>query len=253
MHSSKTLGVVLVGLLLISMTIVVIAIPWDTIPDDPTPAQAVWVEPKVTGCLTVGETFVVDVLVNVTAPTSPAGTGMMAWEYKFFWGPSVINVTSYALNVPPGMAGFLVSDDWSILGRHHHAYTNLMGTTFTGVASLCTYTFEVLDGGSSDLDLQDVKIVDDQTVIFITDTTDPDTGTVDDGTYCPVASQYELAISVVGSGTTAPTPGTYLYVESAVVPVPSQILDGCWTTGNSTPLMLVLMIHTGLPWTPTTL
>ncbi|MDH5691350.1 MAG: hypothetical protein OEY81_07990, partial [Candidatus Bathyarchaeota archaeon] len=193
MHSSKTLGVVLVGLLLISMTSVVIAIPWDTISDDPTPAQAVWVEPKVTGCLTVGETFVVDVLVNVTAPTSAAGTGMMGWEYKLFWDPSVINVTSYVLNVPPGMVGFLVKDDWSILGRHYYAYTNLMGATFTGVASLCTYTFEVVGDGGSSLGLQDVKIVDDTATVFITDVS-PGAGTVLNGVYCPEALQYQLTI-----------------------------------------------------------
>jgi hypothetical protein len=212
--------VMFVSLLLISVTAVVNAV------DDATPAQAVWVDPKVTECLTVGETFVVDVLVNVTAPTSLGGTGMMGWEYKLFWDPSVINVTSYTLNVPPGMVGFLVTDDWSVLGRHHHAYTNLMGTTFTGVASLCTYTFEVLDDGSSDLDLQEAKIVDDKTVTFITDTTDPDTGTIDDGSFCQVAVQYNLSISVVGSGTTNPLPGSYLYAENTVVPVDAQPASG---------------------------
>ncbi|MCW4051915.1 MAG: hypothetical protein NWE78_01735, partial [Candidatus Bathyarchaeota archaeon] len=77
MNLNKTLGVFLVGLLLVSMILVVIVIPRDAVSGDPAPAQAIWVEPKVTGCLTVGETFVVDVLVNVTAPTSPSGTGMM--------------------------------------------------------------------------------------------------------------------------------------------------------------------------------
>jgi len=194
--------------------------------EDPTPAQAVWVDPKVTECLTVGETFVVDVLVNLTAPTSPGGTGMMGWEYKLFWDPSVIDVTAYTLNVPSGMMGFLVADNWDVSGRHLHAYTNLMGTTFTGVASLCTYTFEVLDAGSSDLDLQEVKIVDDKAVIFVTDTTDPDTGIIDDGAFCTVAVQYELSISAVGSGTTNPLPGSYLYAESTVVPVDAQPESG---------------------------
>ncbi len=210
-----------IPLLLTSLTIVVSA------SENPTPAQAVWVDPKFTECLTVGETFVVDVLVNITAPTSPSGTGMMGWEYKLFWDPSVIDVASYTLNVPPGMAGFLVADNWDVSGRHFHAYTNLMGTPFTGVASLCTYTFEVLDVGSSDLDLQEVKIVDDTASIFITDTTDPDTGTIDDGSFCQVAFQYELSISVVGSGTTNPSPEIYLYAESTVVPI-DAIPDFGW-------------------------
>ena len=65
MRFNRTLGLSLSALLLVSLAMVVSSTPWDGVPDDPTPAQAIWVDPQNTTCF-VGDTFVVDVLINIT-------------------------------------------------------------------------------------------------------------------------------------------------------------------------------------------
>ena len=230
--SMKKLGIGLfVYLLLIGLAANVSAIDWDGVPDNPNPAQTIWVDPEKTACLSIGETFVVDLLVNVTSPTSPGGTGMFGFEYKFNWDTSVIdaNATSFTYHVPSGWAppnGFLVKDDWTVPGRHWFSYTSLTGGPFTGVMSLGTYTFEVVGDGSSSLGIQDVKIVDNTATVFITDVS-PGAGTVLNGVYCPEALQYQLTIDVIGNGTTDPAPGSYQYNEGTMVSV-DAIPDSGW-------------------------
>jgi len=215
-----------IALLLMSLATVASAIEWDGVPDDPTPAQAIWVDPKNIACLEIGDTFVIDVLINITSPTSTAGTGIFGWEYKLGWDPSVID-TSQSASTPhvlPG-TGFTVADDWTVSGRHWFAFSLLVGDAFAGVMSLCTYTFEVVGDGSSVLDLYDTEVTDDTATMVISDGLA--IGTTADGIYCPAPVEYELTIGVVGSGTTDPAPGSYMYDEDTLVEV-DAIPDVDW-------------------------
>ena len=117
--------------------------------------------------LTPPKTFTINVtLANVT--------NLFGLEYKLFWDPTLINLTSYITYIPPGWEppnGFLVKNAvgvWSGpslpekigLGYHWYGYTCLTGSPFTGDLTLVTYTFEVLSIGSCALDLEDTKPVD---------------------------------------------------------------------------------------------
>lgn len=104
----------------------------------------------------VGETFVINVTVTDVA-------NLFGFEYKLFWDPTLIDLTTYATYVPPGWEpplGFPVKDDSSVPGRHLYAYACLTGAPFTGDLVLATYTFAVLSQGSCALDIQESKLVD---------------------------------------------------------------------------------------------
>jgi len=104
MRIKKTLGIGLVAVLLLSIVMV-------TVPVNAMPAQAIWVEPTITDNLNVGDTFTIDVMVNITDPPG-AATGMFGFEYKLFWNLS-IQLTSCTTHIPAGWGppnGFLVKN-----------------------------------------------------------------------------------------------------------------------------------------------
>ena len=171
MRINKTLGIGLVAVLLLSMVIV-------TVPVGAMPAQAIWVEPTITDNLDVGDNFTVDVMINITDPPG-AATGMFGFEYKLFWNTS-IQLTGCTTHIPAGWGppnGFLVKNETGVwsgpslpekigLGYHYYSYTCLTGPVFTGVMSLCTYTFKYNVKGTYVLDLYEVKIVDDTATLI---------------------------------------------------------------------------------------
>ena len=197
----KTLIIGFVAMLLLTIAMVTMPASTVTVPAQSCFVDPTYPDPSVTN-LNVSDTFTVDAKVNVTSPTSPGGTGMFGFEYKLFWNSTYINMTSYATHAPAGWEppnGFLVKDEtgnWSGgskdgLSYHWYGYTclNPSITPFTGVMSLCTYNFSVIDqpiSPASDfngtLDLADVKIVDNAAQMFITDVA-PVAGTVQDGMY----------------------------------------------------------------------
>jgi len=171
MRIKKTLGIGLVTVLLSSIVMVIV-------PTNAMPAQAIWVEPIITDNLDVGDNFIVDVMINITDPLG-AGTGMFGFEYKLFWNTS-IQLTSCTTHIPASWGppnGFLVKNKTGVwpgpslpekigLGYHYYSYTCLTGPVFTGVMSLCTYTFKYNVKGTYVLDLYDVKIVDDTAILI---------------------------------------------------------------------------------------
>jgi hypothetical protein len=174
-HKKKTLFLGIVTMLLLMLAVVVpfasaVTVPAQSVFIDPT-----YPEPEVTS-LNVNDTFTVDLMVNVTSPTSTTGTGLFGYEYKLVWNTSLVNLTSYTAHIPAGWEspnGFLAKDDTSVAGLHWYAYTCLTGSPFTGAMSLCTYNFSVVQAAdpalNGTLDLTVVKMVDDTAEIFISE------------------------------------------------------------------------------------
>jgi hypothetical protein len=177
----KVSSISFIVLLLLSMATVVIATPWDGVPDDINPAQAIWVDPENTTGLGLGDIFTVDVLVNVSDPDGGgAATGLYGFEYKLKWDNtwlSAVEIQTHSDAVPgsdllPGwtsvyiasnITGTVASDDY-----HGYAVSATGGVAFAGVDSLCTYKFQVLQQPtfpSPDylgyLDIYDDILVDD--------------------------------------------------------------------------------------------
>jgi len=164
-----------------SMVMVVSSTPWDGVPDDPTPAQAIWVDPKNTTCFDLGETFVIDVLINITSPTMPGnGTGLYGFEYKLKWSSTILEVVeiqTHTDDIPsgdrlPGWTFVYLAKNETGSNYHWYAVVASVGTGFTGVASLCTYTFRVISDGSCTLNIYDDILVDDTATEFAHTTVD---------------------------------------------------------------------------------
>jgi len=179
------------ALLLMSLAMVATATPWDGTPDDPTPAQAIWVDPKNITGVDIGDTFVVDVLVNITDPPG-AGTGLWGWQYQLGWDSAVLEVVevqTHGDNNPsgdllPGHTSVMVADNTTTASNHTYLVAPMSGVAFTGVDSLCTYKFKVIGEGSCALDLietgkKQVKLTDDAAGLLIQGT--PPIGTIVDG------------------------------------------------------------------------
>ena len=175
-HKKKTLSLGIVTMLLLMVAVVVPSASAVTVPAQSVFIDPTYPEPEVTN-LDVNDTFTVDLMVNVTSPTSATGTGMFGYEYKLFWNTSLVNMTSYTAHIPAGWEppnGFLVKDELNVtVGSHWYAYTSLFGSPFTGATSLCTYNFNVTQAADTalngTLDLMNVKIVDNAAEIFISD------------------------------------------------------------------------------------
>lgn len=174
-HKKKTLFLGTVTMLLLMVAVVVpfasaVTVPAQSVFIDPT-----YPDPEVTN-LDVNDTFTVDLMVNVTSPTSTTGTGLFGYEYKLAWNTSLVNLTSYTAHIPAGWEppnGFLAADDTSVAGLHWYAYTCLTGSPYTGAMSLCTYNFSVVQAAdpalNGTLDLTVVKMVDNAAQIFISE------------------------------------------------------------------------------------
>jgi hypothetical protein len=179
-HKKKTLSLGIVTMLLLMVAMFVPSASAVTVPAQSVFIDPTYPEPEVTN-LDVNDTFTVDLMVNVTSPTSATGTGMFGFEYKLFWNTSLINLTSHTTQVPSGWEipgnGFLVKDDTTVAGRHWYGYSCINPSdpalVYTGAMSLCTYNFNVTQAAdpalNGTLHLMDVKIVDNDAVMFITD------------------------------------------------------------------------------------
>jgi hypothetical protein len=176
--SGTMLSLLFIGILTLAFNVqqvmVTSATAWDGVPDDPNPAQAIWIDPQNRTCVW-GEIFVVDVLVNVTSPT-PSFRGLWGWEYHFWWNNTVLAVLKVDTHGDAKPSSDLLSGTSSILvvkntttdlgdGRDEHWYgvAVLSPTGFVGVASLCTYAFRCIGypNGVSILDLNYTKLVSD--------------------------------------------------------------------------------------------
>jgi len=174
--------------------------PWDGVTHKPcalVPAQAIWVEPPSTTGLGMGDTFVVDVKVNVTDPPG-AATGMVGFQYNLTWDSTVlraVEIQTHADNVPTGdlLLGwtrvFIASNKTGVtpegLGYHVYAVAATAFTAaFTGVASLCTYTFKVMYQPSfPEPDYQGLLNLDEAYNILVDDTATPIPHATEDGAY----------------------------------------------------------------------
>jgi len=169
----------LIVLLLLAMTIGVTATPWDGVADDPTPAQAIWIDPKniTSPPVGVGDVFTVDVLINITDPPG-AATGMYGFQYKLKWDPTrleVVEIQTHTDKVPStdiltGWTDIYIAANATGSGPpkapegfdyHSYSVSATGGVAFTGVASLCTYKFQVVVNASCRLDIYDDILVDD--------------------------------------------------------------------------------------------
>jgi len=206
-RAKKLLSIGFVALLLLIMAVGVSATPWDGTPDDPTPAQAIWVDPKNTAGLGMGDTFVVDVLIDITDPPGVA-TGLWGWQYQLEWDSAVLDVVevqTHGDKVPsgdllPGHTNVFVADNTTTASNHTYVVVPMGGVAFTGVDSLCTYKFKVIGEGSCALDLIEtgkfqVKLTDDTAEEISVTTIDGDFGyPVEPSTSFPVE---KIAIVIV--------------------------------------------------------
>jgi len=172
-HKKKTLFLGIVTMLLLMVAVVVPSASAVTVPAQSVFIDPTYPEPEVTS-LNVNDTFTVDLMVNVTSPTSTTGTGLFGFEYKLVWNTSLVNMTSYTPHIPAVWTyGFSPADNTSIAGLHWYAYTCLTGSPFTGAMSLCTYNFRVVQAAdpalNGTLDLTVVKMVDNVAQIFISE------------------------------------------------------------------------------------
>jgi hypothetical protein len=172
-HKKKTLSLGIVTMLLLMVAVVVPSASAVTVPAQSVFIDPTYPEPEVTN-LNVNDTFAVDLMVNVTSPTSTGGTGLFGFEYRLVWNTSLVNMTSYTPHIPAvWTTGFSPADNASVPGLHWYAYTCLIGSPFTGAMSLCTYNFSVVQAAdpalNGTLDLTVVKMVDDTATIFISE------------------------------------------------------------------------------------
>jgi hypothetical protein len=191
MHMKKVSSISFVVLLLLSMATAVTATPWDGVPDDPTSSQAIWVDPKNTTGLGLGDIFTVDILINVTSPTAPGGgTGLFGFSYVLDWDSTwvqAVEIQTHTDGVPgadvlPGWTSIFIPDNTTTAGNHSYAVSALTGVAFAGVDSLCTYKFQVLQAPTfpSPDYLGTLDISGD---ILVDDTATPITHTTVDGQY----------------------------------------------------------------------
>jgi len=112
-----------------------------------------------------GDVFTINVTIaNVV--------NLQAFEYKFKWDATVINLTSYTTldpktikwGKPPAFGSPFTFDqklfaDYPPYLSHYFSIVAMAGATpFNGSITLATYTFKVINLGSCVLDLYDVKL-----------------------------------------------------------------------------------------------
>jgi PKD repeat protein len=254
----KPFAIGFIALLLLSIALVVTATPWDGVPDNPTPAEAIWVDPKNTTGLALDDVFTVDVLINITDPPG-AGTGLYGFQYKLKWNSTVLEVVeiqTHTDNVPPGdlLLGWTsvyvaandtgpISGSSSGYGNHSYSVAAIAGTAFTGVDSLCTYKFKVLwQPGESEpnwngtLDLYDDILVDDTA-------TPIDPHTTVDGEYWVLAMVAPVA-DFTWSPTTPKVGDVVTFDASASTPDGGEITSWDWDFNDTTTGTGEIVTHT---------
>jgi hypothetical protein len=171
----------------------------------------------------IGETFTVD--INVSA------TGLAGFEYKFKWNNTLLDVIGIVIT-PPWGGYFIGVNTTSDLGdgrdQHFLGVASLPTTGFTGDATLCTYTFQVIyepyfpeGDGYSLLDLQDTKFSDTGGNPVAHDTYD--------GEYHIAAGVPDLPTVFVDPASVNPAPHTFLSLgDTFTVDVEIRELATAW-------------------------
>jgi len=128
------------------------------------------VNPRTTGTIKPGDTFLVD--INVTAVPSP---GIVQWMVRLQWDPTVLNVTmvegtpeiqegTFLSGGLPGKTMFLYYGPDNTLGRFEEITCVLLVTgTRTGSGTLCTLNFTAthITGDGSEIDIYDSALLND--------------------------------------------------------------------------------------------
>jgi len=188
----------------------------------PVSAQAttIGVEPAsiVNPSLGPGSTFRVSIWIRNVA-------NLAGLEFKLGYNTTVLTATTITYGGIFGPSYFpLISTIDDAAGFCFYGIMEAFGEpAFTGSARAANITFSVDSVGQSVLDLYETKLGDSASPPV------PIVHDVLDGSFSNMAGvQYDLTISVVGSGTTNPAPGLHTYDQGAVVPV-DAIPDAGWT------------------------
>ena len=111
----------------------------------------------------IGEQFTVNVTLYDVA-------GLYGWEFKLFWDNTVLSAIDHIVHTPPAWEDYNaypvgpgIQNDYN--DTHSRYYMGLVpllapAPTFNGTTLLVTLTFNVTAGGSSTLDLQEIKLSD---------------------------------------------------------------------------------------------
>jgi len=251
-RAKKTLSIGFVVLLLLIMAVGVSATPWDGTPDDITPSQAIWVDPKNTTVLDMGDIFTVDVLVNITDPPG-AATGLWGWQYVLEWNSTileVVEVQTHGDKVPsgdllPGHTNVMVADNTTTASNHTYVVVPMGGVAFTGVDSLCTYKFKVMWQPTEPAPdfcgllhfirtgIKTVKLTDDAAGVLIQGT--PPIGTIVDGMYCLRAKEKPVA-SFTWSPETPEAGELVTFNGSLSTSNGGSIVSYAWNFSDGTPI-----------------
>jgi hypothetical protein len=159
MRTKKQLSIGLVVMLALSLAIVFPTIVPVASQVESYPAQAMWVDPNFTDGLSSGDTFTIDIYVNITDPDGggPA-LGLYAWEFKLYYRNDKLNLTNDVTHLPFGdwatpnnfPAGAGVQQNFNAThGRYWKGLSAVptvmpFPTPFTGVMSISTLTFKVI-------------------------------------------------------------------------------------------------------------
>jgi hypothetical protein len=178
----------------------------------------------------IGTTFTVNITVTDVED-------LFGIAIEFEWNPTILNYTDHLAHIPvddypdgvlnAGTGGtilWLKNEANAITGFYELGVSTFGFPTppsFNGSGIVFDMTFEVLAEGISGLDF------------ILHDLADSAAGQIEkqviNGTFDnrPSVEEFELVIAVVGSGTTSPAPGTYMYEADTVVPV-DAIPDSGW-------------------------
>lgn len=127
-------------------------------------------DPKNTTGLNESDTFVVDVLINITDPPG-AGTGLFGFQYTLKWSSTMLEAESIQYHSPwPIPPGVLIKNETGYLDGYDYHWLSIAAvvgqTPFTGTTSLCTYTFRAMSNGICSLDIYDTEFTDDTATLI---------------------------------------------------------------------------------------
>ena len=146
MHKNKLLSIGFVILLVLGLTAVIT--PASGQPPNYNQPNQMWVEPTNAGTYHKGDSFSVEVKLNVTT-VNMGGTGLMAFEYKLQWNSTLLTGTSRVKCNPAtdlGWGAYFEAKDALTAGQYWHGVSGLADpatTPFMGVVTLATVNFDV--------------------------------------------------------------------------------------------------------------
>jgi parallel beta-helix repeat protein len=162
-----------------------------------------------------GESFTLNITIQDV-------TDLYSYEFKLGFDSGILAVTS--VDQGPFLTGPLGTLFYPLVEADYVHVAHLILGGYPGVSGsgvLCSITFDVIDAGACALDLYETIMLNSTVGELPHDTA---------GGYfsTPAPPQHTLTISVVGSGTTAPPPDTYLFDAGTEVDVTASPEAG-WT------------------------